>query len=119
MENQLESELDTVKAQLHEVKERSLSAETSLLDSRQVFKANLKELKDKAAMLSSALDREVEAKADAVDELTRVRGELDRLLLEQRELYSTASDKEKTLSQHLAEAVRDNAVKDSDLKNAK
>ena len=119
MENQLEVELDTIKAQLHESKERSLLAETSLLDSQEAFKTNLRELQEKAAMLSNALDREVDAKADVADELTKVRAELDRVLGEQRELYSSSSDKEKMLSQQLAEAVRDNAVKESDIKNTK
>lgn len=119
MENQLEVELDSVKAQLHEAKERSLLAETSLVDSQQAFKTNLRELQDKAAMLSSALDREVDAKADVADELTKVRAELDRVLTEQKELYNSTADKEKVLSQQLAEAVRDNAVKESDLKNTK
>ncbi len=41
VETQLEAEVDTLKTQLHEFKERSLSAEASLLDSQQLFTANL------------------------------------------------------------------------------
>ncbi len=77
------------------------------------------ELQEKAAMLASALDREGEGKAAMVEELSSVRAELNRVTLEQRQLYSTSTDKEKMLSQRLAEAVRDNAVKDGDLRNTR
>ena len=119
VESDLEAEIDSLKAQLVDAKERGLSAESSLHDSQGVFKTNLKELKDKAAMLSSALDREVEAKNDVIDELSRVRAELEHITHSQKELMTSSADKEKVLNQQLAEAMRTNAVLDSDMKNAK
>lgn len=118
-ENQLESELDSVKSQLHEMKERSLTAETSLLDSQQLFKTNLKELKEKASMLNTALEREVEARSDVTDELAKVRAELERLQHEHMELQVSAGGKEIKLSQQLAETVQSSAVITNDLKNAR
>lgn len=112
-------ELESVRAQLHEVKEQNLAMDTTFADTQNSYKASLKELKEKAAMLSNALDKEVEAKADMVDELTKVRGELERVLTEQRDFHSAAIDKEKALTAQLAEFTRDNAVKESDLKNTK
>ncbi len=119
VEAELEAEVDSLKAQLGELKERSFSAESSLYDTQTMFKTNLKELQEKAAMLSSALDREVEAKNDVIDELSRVRTELQRVVHDQRDLKTSSSDKEKTLSQQLAEAQQNNAVLETNLKNAK
>lgn len=96
-----------------------MSAESSLYDSKTVFKSSLKELQEKAAMLSSALDREVEAKNDVTDELSRVRVEFERVMRDQQDVRSKASDQERVLSQQLAETLRNNAVLESDLKNAK
>lgn len=118
-ESQLEAELDSVKAELLATKERCVSAETNLMDSQFSFNTNLKELQEKAAMLGSALDREVEAKGCVVGELSRVRAELDRISQEQRELHTSATNMDKTLNQQLAEAMRDKAVAESDLKNAR
>ncbi len=119
MESDLDTEVDSLKAQLAEAKERSLSAETSLYNSKGLFKTNLKELKEKAAMLSSALDREVEAKNDIMDELSRVRAELERQAHDQKELVTNSSNKDRVLNQQLTEALRTNAVLDSDMKNAR
>ena len=118
-ERQLEAELDSVKAELLVTKERCVSAETNLLDSQFTFNTNLKELQEKAAMLGSALDREVEGKRGVVDELSRVRAELDRISQEQRELHSSATNRDKTLNQQLTETLRDKAVAESNLKNTR
>lgn len=108
-----------MKAQLQEERERSVSAETSLLDTQHYFKNNLKELQEKASMLEAALEREVEAKNDVVDELSKVHAELDRVQQEHSELQVSAMEKENKLSQQLAEAMQGKAVVDSDLKNAR
>ena len=70
-------------------------------------------------MLSAALDREVEAKNDVVDELSRVRTELERITHDQQELATRSSNKERELSQQLAEMIQSNEKLDSDLKKAR
>lgn len=119
VECQLEGEVELLKSQLHTDRERSMLAETSLLDSQQLFKGNLKELQDKASMLEAALERAGEAKSDVVDELAKVRGELERLSCEYRELQSTSAERERTTTKQLAEVMQSEAVKASDLKNVR
>ena len=70
-------------------------------------------------MLSSALEREVEGKGDLVDELAKVRSELERVQQERADLQVMASGKEVKLSQQLSEAKQSGAVVSSDLKNAR
>lgn len=118
-ENQLESELDSVKAQLQEMKERCFSAETNLQDCQQLFKTELKELKDKAQMLSTALEREMECKSDLQDELDKVHAELERGRQEHGEARVSGDARERNLSQQLSETLQSNAVLSSDLKNAR
>lgn len=108
-----------MKAQLHEMKEHCLSSEASLVDCQQLFKTNLKELKEKANMLSTALEREVEAKSDVVDELAKVRSELERVQQEHVDLHVTAGSKEVKLSQQLSATMQSSAGLTSDLKNAR
>ncbi len=119
MEAEWEGEVDAMKAQFHEVKDHGLIAETTLLETQQAFEVNLQELQKKAEMLTSALDKEVESKSHALGEAAVLRTKLEQVSQNHTYLQTTATDREKKLSQQLEEAIRDGAIKDCNLNNTR
>lgn len=73
----MEAEIDQLRTQLQETKDNTAVIEASFSDSQQVFQRNLKELQEKAHMLSTALDREADEKSAANTELARLHSELE------------------------------------------
>ena len=61
--------METLKDRLQEKTEKHVLAEDALLETRQQFEANLSELKSKAELLSSALDKEAATRQTAQEEV--------------------------------------------------
>ena len=118
-ETQLEAEVDSLKAQLQELDEHRLATEASLLESKHVFDGNLKDIQEKASMLSAALDKEIEGKETALAELAELKARLDQVSSSHQDLQTVTTDREKQLNQQIEELTKGNAITECELKNAK
>lgn len=117
-EGQLESEVESLRTQLHEMKQKERETETRYREMENHFENNLRELQEKATTLSSALDRESETKKTALKDLADVEFKLNKITAQCHELEKNASKQEKVLIQQLDEATRNTAAREQEIKKA-
>lgn len=117
-EGQLESEVESLRTQLHEMKQKERETETRYREMENHFENNLRELQEKATTLSSALDRESETKKTALKDLADVEFKLNEITAQCHELKKNASKQEKVLIQQLDEATRNTAAREQEIKKA-
>jgi len=118
-ESSHEEEREQLEQQLKDYEEKNMELEQNLMDMRNAFELNLQELHSKAHFVGEGLDSEITRRKSAEDQAVQLKKDRDELFAQHQEAIAVAQDREQSLCQKLEEKIREESVKDCELKTTK
>ena len=112
-------EREQLELQLKDYEEKNMELEQNLLDMRNVFELSLQELQSKAQFVGEGLDSEATRRKSAEEQVVQLKRDQDKLFSQHQEAMAVAQDREQNLCQKLEEKIREESMKECELKSTK